>query len=350
MEFRPINKKKIIGAIVLSLVLIVVGVFFLVPIPYFVISPGEAIDVAPLVKVGNIRPHEKGDIMLTTISLRDGKLFDYLYVKWTDHAELVPGTQILGKNETEEEYERRQAENMIASQNQAIIAAYRYAHKPVSVRVDGIEAFQVIRKNPAGLKEGDLIKKVDGRSIDSAEQLIGYLSSKKAGDSVTIEVVRDGRVLTLKQKLIPLPTQPGKKPRVGLGIVPMPRLHVTASPPAKIRSDQIGGPSAGLMFTLEVLNRLLPEDLTHGYRIAGTGTISANGTVGQIGGIQYKLVAAERKHAQIFFCPEDTEPGDNNEKIARETVKKDGLHLKLVPVKTLDDAVRYLRRLPEAGA
>ncbi|MGA9173325.1 MAG: SepM family pheromone-processing serine protease [Thermoactinomyces sp.] len=350
MGFRQSTKKRIIGIVILSLILIVIGVLFLVRVPYFVISPGLAQDVSPMVHVGNIRPHEKGTFMLTTISLKDGNLFDYAYVKLTGKGELVPENQILAQNESEEEYQRREAENMTASQNQAIIAAFRYAKKPVRVEIKGIEVFQLIRKQPQGLREGDIIRKVDGRPVQSVDQLIHYLSTKKAGDTVAVGLVRGGKAQTLTLTLSPLPAEPGEKPRVGLGIIPVPRIKVITSPPAWIEADQIGGPSAGLMFSLEVLNRLLPEDLTHGRRIAGTGTISADGTVGQIGGIQHKLVAAERKHAQIFFCPEDVMPGDQNEKIAKETIKKEGLHLKLVPVKSLADAVHYLQRLPKATA
>lgn len=350
MGYRDSNGKRIVGVVVISLIFIIIWVLFLVRIPYFVMAPGSAQDVSPMVHVGGIRPHEKGSFMLTTVSLKDGNLFDYAYVKLTGHGELVHETEILAQNESEEEYQRREAENMTASQNQAIIAAFRYAKKPVRVQMTGIEVFQLLRKQPQGLREGDIIQKVDGRPVESVDQLVQYLSAKKAGDTVVVSLLRDRKAQTLKLSLYTLPAQPGEKPHVGLGIVPVPRIQVITSPPVRIEADEIGGPSAGLMFTLEVLNRLVPEDLTHGHRIAGTGTISADGTVGQIGGIQHKLVAAERAHAQIFFCPEDVMPGDQNEKIAKETIKKEGLHLKLVPVKSLADAVQYLQRLPEAAA
>lgn len=345
MNFRR-QSKRIWGGFLAAVILIVIGVSLLLPIPYFAMGPGSAIDVSPLVQVGTSKPDEKGTFLLTTISLKEGNVFDYLYSKLTGQIELVPEKQILAQGESEEEYERRQAENMIASQNNAIIAAYRQAGRPVKVEVSGIEIFQLVKNRKTDLKVGDLIKKVDGRAFSSAEQLIQYLSSKKPGEVVTVNLIRGKKRMEKKVKLVELPTAPGEKKRAGLGIIPVMRVKVKISPPAKIHTQNIGGPSAGLMFSLEVLNRLLPEDLTRGYRIAGTGTISQTGEVGQIGGIQYKVIAADREQAHIFFCPRDKGPGDKNEETAKETVKRIGTTMKIVPVSSLQEAVRYLQNLP----
>jgi PDZ domain-containing protein len=326
----------------------VIGLTLLIPVPYFVMQPGEAIDVKPLVQVGTNKPVERGMFFLTTVSLKEGTVFDYLYSKVSKQVELIPSTRILSKNESKEEYERRQAEYMIESQNDAIIAAYKQAKKPVDVKVTGIEVFDVVKNISNGLQPGDLIKKIDHQPIESAEQLIQYLSTKKAGDTVAVHVIRGKKELDKNIKLVTLPkSNPGEKERAGLGIIPITRVVVKTDPPARIHTEQIGGPSAGLMFSLEVLNRLLPEDLTHGYRVAGTGTISETGNIGQIGGIQHKIVAADRQNAQFFFCPRDSQPGDQNEKVAMETAKRMGTKMKVVPVSTLDEAVRYLKSLPE---
>jgi PDZ domain-containing protein len=106
----------------------------------------------------------------------------------------------------------------------------------------------------------------------------------------------------------------------------------------KIDPGNIGGPSAGLMFTLGILNRLSPTDLTHGHRIAGTGTIALDGSVGAIGGVKQKVIGAEWAQAQYFFVPYD---GGNYDD-ARKDV---GSHMMLVPVHTLADALAFLRGL-----
>src|SRR5690606_23603033 len=95
--------------------------------------------------------------------------------------------------------------------------------------------------------------------------------------------------------------------RVGLGISFVEDSTITTDPEVKIDSEQIGGPSAGLMFTLEIINQLLEEDITKGYDVAGTGTMEREGEVGRIGGIDQKVMAADKDGMEIFFAPHDGE-------------------------------------------
>ena len=120
-------------------------------------------------------------------------------------------------------------------------------------------------------------------------------------------------------------------------------------PEIEIRTDNIGGPSAGLMFALEIYDQLTKEDLTRGYRIAGTGTLAPDGKVGRIGGIEQKVIAAHKSGAEIFFAPkEDGEQGigELNYEAALRTAKDIGTDMKIVPVASFDEAVRYLEELP----
>jgi PDZ domain-containing protein len=99
------------------------------------------------------------------------------------------------------------------------------------------------------------------------------------------------------------------------------------------------------MFSLEIYNQLIKEDLTRGYQIAGTGTINTEGTVGRIGGIEQKIVAADNAGAEIFFAPNENDAKDSNYKAAAATAKDIETDMKIVPVDTFDDAVEYLRNL-----
>ncbi|MNC58959.1 Lon protease [compost metagenome] len=102
----------------------------------------------------------------------------------------------------------------------------------------------------------------------------------------------------------------------------------------------VGGPSAGLMFTMEIYNQLTPGDLSKGHRIAGTGTIDADGNVGAIGGVKHKIVAADREKAEVFFVPV------KNYDEAKARADKIGTDMLLVPVSTLDEALKYMEKLP----
>lgn len=338
------NKQELLRIIVFIGLLALIGTMFLIPIPYYTISPGSAEDVSPLVTIEGYPPDEKGDFYLTTVSMKEGVLFDYIYSFLSKSVDLISEDKVLAENESDEDYERRQAESMDLSQNHAIIAAYRHAKKPVKVRVLGIEVLRLINRS-SGLEEGDLITKVDQHPVKSVDELTGYLGKKKAGETVRVRVIRNQTAKDLLVKLTPLPISQEKE-KAGFGIVPVLKTEVQTDPSVRIDSEKIGGPSAGLMFSLEVLNRLNQEDLTRGYRIAGTGTISADGQVGQIGGIEYKIIAAAQKGAELFFCPADTTPYDQNEKLAKATVKENNYSMKVVPVRSLDEAVDYLKRLP----
>ncbi|HJV30720.1 MAG TPA: S16 family serine protease, partial [Bacillales bacterium] len=111
------------------------------------------------------------------------------------------------------------------------------------------------------------------------------------------------------------------------------------------KTDEIGGPSAGFMFSLEIYNQLTKEDLTKGYQIAGTGTIASDGKVGPIGGIEQKIIAADKAGAEIFFAPNEEGSKHSNYRDALKTAKDIGTKMKIVPIDTFDDAIKYLNTL-----
>jgi PDZ domain-containing protein len=123
--------------------------------------------------------------------------------------------------------------------------------------------------------------------------------------------------------------------------------ELITDPDISLDTNNIGGPSAGLMMTLEIYNQLTEEDYTKGYHVAGTGTIDENGTVGPIGGISQKIVAADKSGAEIFFAPNQNGIAASNYKEAAATAKDIETDMKIVPIDTFDDAVDYLKSLKE---
>lgn len=343
-----LNKwNTIVSALIIAILSLGMGISFLVKIPYYAIRPGVATDVTPYIQVEGTKPTATtGNFMLTTISIKEATVFDYITSLVSDRIEMAPAEDILAQNESEDEYFRRQQENMIASQNNALISSFREAKKPVSVQVQGVEVFRVLKNHKKGLQVGDLILAVDQKKLESSEELIEYLKTKRAGESVSVQFKRKDKVLTESVLLISLPVEKGEPPRAGLGVVPITRYDIKTDPSVTFHAENIGGPSAGLMFSLEIVNRIISEDLTHGYQIAGTGTISEQGEVGQIGGIQHKVVAADRAGAEYFLCPKDIRNGDQNEKIAKQTAEKIGTSMKIIPVATLEEAILFLEKLP----
>lgn len=143
--------------------------------------------------------------------------------------------------------------------------------------------------------------------------------------------------------------------RPGIGITLTDHTRVVSQPRVRINAGQIGGPSAGLIFALETYQQVTGQNLRHGRIIAGTGTISTNGRVGAIGGIDKKVYAAAKAGARVFFAPNipatktlRREDPDyvNNYVEAQRAAKKIGTHMRIVPVRSLQQAIRYLRMHP----
>ena len=135
--------------------------------------------------------------------------------------------------------------------------------------------------------------------------------------------------------------------RAAVGIQLVDDKEIDVEPDVRVQSEEIGGPSAGLMFSLEIYNQLTKEDLTKGYEIAGTGTITPEGIVGRIGGIQQKVVAADKAGAEIFFAPFEKGAKGSNYEEAMIAADDINTKMKIVPVDTFDDAVSYLEKLKE---
>ncbi|MGN7383310.1 SepM family pheromone-processing serine protease [Paenibacillus sp. SAFN-117] len=340
---------------------IVFCLLYFIPLPYYIYKPGSAENVRPMIEIKQGGQPESGSFMLTTVGVSDSNLIGYLYAKWSDIHELRPKEEVHRKGETDREYNKRQEYNMTTSQSNAIQAAYKKAGVPYRIENTGVIVLQVLQNMPAYkiLQAGDLIEDVDGHKAAAASELTAYLQSKAPGEEVRITFRRGTETRTETLKLAELPADEGTqdgKPRSGLGVTIGTLQEVKPEDEAKqvtVKAGNIGGPSAGLMFSLEIYNQFVEEDITKGYQIAGTGEIDSDGNVGVIGGIQFKVVAAHRQGADIFFAPEDLLPGPGeafkpilNATIAQEQAEKLKTGMKIVPVKTMDDALEYLKSLP----
>ena len=335
------RKKTFIGSLVL-IVLLVGGMVY--PLPYYVTKPGMAKVLKPIVKVEN-GSNEKGDFMLTTVRMGRANIYSLAEAKISQFEEIYPADQIVAKNETEEEFNVRQLYLMANSKQNAIEVAYRNAGLPVNYKYNGVYVLNVMPSMPAygKLQAGDRIFKVDGHSFSSSKQFTTYIGKKLAGDQVNFTILRKKQTKTVKLTVQRFKDNPGK---VGIGIALVDDKDILVKPDVTVKTDGIGGPSAGLMFSLEIYNQLTKEDLTKGYKIAGTGEIAADGSVGPIGGIDQKIVAANNAGAEIFLAPNEHGSKKSNYRDAVKTAKKIGTKMKIVPVDSFANAVNYLRKLP----
>ncbi|AEH48702.1 SepM family pheromone-processing serine protease [Parageobacillus thermoglucosidasius] len=335
--------KKRVYVVTFFMGVIVALLLIFIKLPYYVTMPGTAQDLKPLVHVEN-GDKDEGELMLTTVKMGRANVVAYLLAHIRSFYELHPLDEIKQEGETDEEYTMRQFQLMEQSKEAAIVVAYKKAGKPVSYKAKGVYVMSVVPHMPAygRLKVGDRIVEIDGKKMDTSEQMVQYIRTKKKGDHVSIMFERGKKKKVETLALMPFPHDPKQ---IGVGISLATDYDVVTNPPVRVNSEQIGGPSAGLMFSLEIYNQLVDEDITKGHKIAGTGTININGEVGPIGGISQKIVAADKEGAEIFFAPNENGAADSNYREAVKTAKEIGTSMKIVPVDTFDDAVRYLERM-----
>jgi Lon-like protease len=297
--------------------LIVSGGLFLVllilamtlPVPYVILSPGPTYNTLGTVSSGgdnrNIigiigrRPNKTtGNLNLTTVSFTADKLtvFNALSA-WLQHDQVVvPRSSLFPPGESTADVNKQNTADFTESQDDAVAAAgcelgYRPRFGVISVLGGGAAQGKL---RPQGL-----ITSIDGKPANSQKALLAVLSQQSPGTKVTVAVTRAGKAKDVPITLgKPLPGRNG----ASLGIQPGQVCQLPFTVDLGL-GNQIGGPSAGLMFALGIMDKVGTVDLTKGRFIAGTGTIDPTGAVGAIGGIQLKMIAARSAGATIFLAP-----------------------------------------------
>ncbi len=325
-----------------------VALAFLLPVPYVVFSPGPTADVLDpdediIAVEGAPTFPTDGQLDLTTISVTPaGARMDLVtaLVAWFDPDQAVlPRESVYPDDVSTEEVREANAALFTASQDRAVSAALLYLdYEPIAARV-----VELVPDAPAEgvLEPADLILEVAGVPTPSADDVSTQVSRTVPGDEVEMLIERDGRerVVEVPTEAAPDPAAPedSEQERAVVGVL------VETAFPVDVTIDvtkDIGGSSAGLIFSLAVVDTLTEGSLLEGRHVAGTGEISPDGEVGPIGGIQQKIVAARDEGATVFLAPPQNcsavlgaDPGD----------------MAVVPAATLQDAIDVLDRVAADG-
>ncbi|MFA8437604.1 SepM family pheromone-processing serine protease [Bacillaceae bacterium YX66] len=335
-------KRKLYSVFTFFLIFVL---FVLIKLPYYVTYPGDAESLDDMIKIEG-GYEDEGDLMLTTIRMGKANVIQYIAAHFNKYQFIFSEKQIRRDWESDRDYDHRQLKIMESSQQMATLVAFQLANEQVEVKNEGVIVAGFIENMPAAkqMKVGDVITQADGNIITEAEQLVDYLKEKKEGDTVRFEIERDGKSLSIDVSVQQFPdtySEKGEK-QYGIGIVgPVTKKSVATKRDVHFDTHNIGGPSAGLMFTLEIYNQLTTEDLTKGYKIAGTGEIFEDGTVGAIGGIEQKLVAADNAGAEVFFAP----VAGGNYEDAKHAAADINTKMEVIPVNTVHEAIDYLQSL-----
>lgn len=337
------------------LLLLVGGLVILgsVRLPYVALSPGGARSVQPLVEISekpggpdvDVEPASK-DLLYVTVSTAVNPSGIVVLLGWLDDkTEVVPSKPFLG-TQSSDENRRLNLALMTDSQDKARkVALERLGY---TVKATGIGAFieDVGPEYPSAavLRPGMTVVGADGKRVRKGQDLVDAIAAHAPGDTVTLEVVPLGasgprRVVA---KLAERPGEPGK-PVLGVSLAD--RARYTFPVDIEIDTGEVGGPSAGLAFTLAILDRMTPGSLLGDQRVAVTGTIEIDGSVGPVGGVDHKTEAAIREGAKLFLVPPD------ELELARKTARG---RIRVETVSTLDEALDALEAaggtpLPASG-
>ncbi|WP_265457418.1 SepM family pheromone-processing serine protease [Enterococcus sp. HY326] len=336
------KKKQVkIGSFVLLFLLALA--FVGLPLPYYVQSPGSTIDLKSMVTINGEEDTEEGSFSLTSVAYRRATPVLLLWAQFNEFAD-VESVQEMRGDASSEEYNQMQQYLMTAAKNSAIQEAFNLAGVEYTFAYKGIYVMSVQDSSNfyGDLAVGDTITQADGQTFASQEDFMAYVKAKNIGDDLTITYYHDGEERTATEELITLSAEDGTE-TAGIGITLVEDTELESDTTVEIDTGSIGGPSAGLMFTLEIYDQLTEGDLRHGQQIAGTGTIDSEGNVGQIGGIDKKVVSASQSGAAVFFAPTDGE--DYEDAVA--AAKKIGTDMEIVPVTTVQDALDYLNGLTD---
>ncbi len=327
------------GAAILFFVIVVAG--FVIHVPYSTLSPGEAVQLTQLVRIEGTKtyPEPRGDIRLLFVRERNHvNLWRYLQAQLDSDTEVIKEKEINPSGRSQKQQNDQAAQQMADAKSAATNVALEAAGFHVR-SAPGLIVSDFVPDMPAEkvLKFGDVILSADGHAIKRSRDLSDAIAKHKVGEQVTLEILRDGERRTVKVGIV------SQDDRNLIGVQLSPRFDF----PFKVDVDTagIGGPSGGLAMSLAILDDLTPGNLTGGKRVAVTGTIGYAGTVGEIGGIEQKAVAARAAGARLFIVPACSTPQTmaSCETDLQRATKRAGSKVKVVPVATFDEALRVLR-------
>ena len=309
--------------------LIIIAIIFWLPLPYYIDAPGGLTNLNSKVKISNKKID--GSYNLTYVSEYKASIPLVVYSWFNKDYDVYKKEDILLDNESDSEYYKRDRLFLEESVSNAVISAYTLANKKISIKNNYLYVGYILDNSDTDLVVGDSIISIDGIKVNTKEEINKLLSTKKKNDKIIIKVINNNkeyeRYAYLKKE----------NNKIVIGIIPIEVYDYSVSPKVDIKtSASESGGSGGLMLSLTIYDLLTDKNLSKGRIVAGTGTIDDKGSVGEIGGVKYKIKGAVKDKADIFFVP------SGNYKEAKKLVDKNKYKIKLVKVNTLKEAVNYL--------
>lgn len=309
---------------------------FTFPLPYYIYAGGGTINIDDRVVIDGDKDKSKGSLNFAYVKELEGNVASFIL------GNIIPGYDIekqedveLNEDETSEDIMFRNKIYLENANQTAIMLAYQKAGKEVRIKNKHFYIIYVEDKEEDGLRVGDELLKVNNKEIENVEDYTNEIQNHEVGEKIKVTVKRDD-----KEKDVMATVKEGDDYKV-TGVSVSTIYEYKTNPKVELNfKDSEGGPSGGLMLTLAIYDKLTKGDLTNGLKIVGTGTISSDGTVGEIGGVKYKLNGAVKAKADLFLVPK----GDNYKEALKEKEEHD-YDIEIKAIGTFDEAVEYLESL-----
>lgn len=338
---QPMSRRNIVLIALAIFLVVAIALMSVIKVPVAILRPGPATNTLGQVDgkevisvVGQQTYPTSGALDFTTVSIAGGpnypvSVLEYLQARFLDkNAEIDPEEDWFPKNVTGAQIQQQNAADMTDSQETAEVVAMRQAGHKVPEK---ILVGMVAEKAPAGdaLKVKDQLLSVAGKPVSDLASVHDAMATVKAGSTVPVVVDRAGRKLTVQAR-----TAAASDGRAVFGISLDPQYTMPFE--VKVNAGNVGGPSAGMMFTLAIYDKITPGAMTGGKKVAGTGTINELGEVGPIGGVRHKMVGAKDAGATYFLAP----AADCNEVVGHEPKG-----MTVVKVATIAEAIRVMPKI-----
>lgn len=331
-EIKEVIKEEYKFIITLLLIYIILNI----PLNYYITVGGGISDVSSRIHVTDSYK-SKGSFNISYVTQLNGNVITYLlsYVIPSWERESTSNYKYTTE-ESLEDINFRGDLDLRTANGTATYWAYTLANKSLKEITSKMYVIVVFNDEyETNLKVQDEIVSIDGKTYESLNEYKKLIQSKKAGDTIEVKVIRNNQEMTLD---VPLYDSEGITV-LGVGLQYVKEYDTNPPVNIKFKSSE-SGPSGGLITALEIYNQLTKDDITNGYKIAGTGTLEPDGTIGPIGGIKYKIIGAEADKADYFLAP----AGENYEE-AKKYIKDNNYKIKLIEVKTIEDAIKKLEGL-----
>ncbi len=338
-EHYRIPKWPFVLAVIFMVIGIAIAIAWPIKVAYYTLSPGPLYDTSDFIHVVAEEQEIDGELFFLTVSLREANVFEYVAAQVNPKVDVAPRQNIRPTGVSPADLRRENLARMNQSKTDAqFVALTKLGYEPTYIGTGAL----VIETVPDSAADGvlladDIIVGIDGDEVAFRSDVIDNLADKEIGDRVALAVERtvegSDEIEAIEVEIVlGVHADDPSKPMVGVLLDNNPPI-IEFPVEVDMDSQNIGGPSAGTMFTLEIMNQLTEQDLTGGLRIAGTGTISHDGTVGAIGGVTQKVHAAIDAGATVVFIP----AGNYDDAVAAA-----GDKIIVVRIETIDDALDYL--------